>query len=92
MTDPAGKIRQPATDGLGRLVQVLGDPNGLKYTTAYSYDMLDDLLAVSQSGQSRSFAYDALRRLTQAVNPESGSRAGQMGSSRTGSTRAAQND
>jgi RHS repeat-associated protein len=42
------------------------------YSTTYSYDALDDLTGVSQSGESRSFVYDSLRRLVQASNSENG--------------------
>jgi RHS repeat-associated protein len=69
----AGAItRQSTTDGLGRLVQVIEDPAGLDYQTNYSYDGLDELIGVNQSGLTRSFAYDSLKRLRQATNPESG--------------------
>jgi RHS repeat-associated protein len=33
---------------------------------------LDDLTAVTQGSQTRSFTYDSLKRLKQAINPESG--------------------
>jgi RHS repeat-associated protein len=42
------------------------------YQTIYGYDALGDLASVAQSAQSRSFTYDSLKRLTRAVNPESG--------------------
>ena len=48
------------------------DPNGLAYTTTYAFDPLDDLKSVTQGGQTRSFVYDALKRLTSATNPETG--------------------
>ncbi|MGA2597106.1 MAG: hypothetical protein ABSH09_08960 [Bryobacteraceae bacterium] len=42
------------------------------YQTTYTYDALDDLQTVSQSGLSpRTFTYDTLKRLVQAKNPES---------------------
>jgi RHS repeat-associated protein len=72
VTDPAGKQKETVTDGLGRLTNVIEDPSGLNYATAYSYDALDDLLSVNQSSESRGFAYDSLGRLSSAVNPESG--------------------
>jgi RHS repeat-associated protein len=79
-TDETGKSRQSCTDGLGRLVQVFEDPAGLNYETDYTYDTLDNLSTVTQKGgttnsalwRSRSFNYDMLSRLTQAINPESG--------------------
>jgi RHS repeat-associated protein len=47
------------------------------YRTSYGYDVLGNLRAVSQPagaqpGQTRTFAYDSLSRLTSATNPESG--------------------
>jgi RHS repeat-associated protein len=45
------------------------------YLTHYTFDALGNMLSVSQHGQSRSFSYDALSRLTQALNPEAGSTA-----------------
>ena len=48
------------------------------YRTTYSYDALDDLLTAKQrigtggTLQTRTFAYDGLKRLLQAINPESG--------------------
>jgi RHS repeat-associated protein len=43
------------------------------YKTTYQYDALDNLTQVSQGSQpARTFAYDSLRRLTSATNPESG--------------------
>jgi RHS repeat-associated protein len=75
VTDQANNVRQTVTDGLGRLVQVLEDPGTsphLNYTTAYTYDALGDLTGVGQSGQTRTFAYDSLKRLSSATNPESG--------------------
>jgi RHS repeat-associated protein len=71
-TDQAFKVRRSVTDGLGRLKQVIEDPNGLAYSTSYGYDALDDLTSVTQGVQSRTFVYDRLKRLTQAINPESG--------------------
>ena len=84
VTDPAGKARTSITDGLGRLSQIIEDPNGLGYFTSYGYDGLDNLVSVAQCGhvssctpattgaQLRTFAYDSLKRLTSAANPESG--------------------
>jgi len=45
--DPASKVRQQKRDPLGRLTQVIEDPNdlnpnGLNYSTTYSYDALDN--------------------------------------------------
>jgi RHS repeat-associated protein len=71
-TDPAGKVREEYRDGMGRLVQVTEDPSGLDYDTTYSYDVLDNLLTVSQGSQDRTFEYSSLGRLLSADNPETG--------------------
>ncbi|HEV2416458.1 MAG TPA: RHS repeat-associated core domain-containing protein [Terriglobia bacterium] len=71
-TDEATRARELCSDALGRLTQVHEDPSGLNYGTSYTYDGLNDLLTVSQSGQSRTYQYDSLARLIKAVTPESG--------------------
>jgi RHS repeat-associated protein len=76
--DQAGKDRQSRTDALGRLVEVIEDPDtngiaGLKYSTTYTYDALDNLLKVKQGSQAeRLFVYDSLSQLKSTDNPESG--------------------
>jgi RHS repeat-associated protein len=72
LTDEAGKVRRNRTDGLGRVTEVVEDPAGLNYTTSYAYNALDDLRAVFQGAQTRTFEYSSLKRLTSATNPESG--------------------
>jgi len=72
VTDQTGKRRSSETDGLGRLVKVTEDPNGLNYDTYYSYDVLGNVRQVTQGSQTRSFVYDSLSRLISATNPESG--------------------
>ena len=72
VTDQALKVRRSVTDGLGRLKQVIEDPNMLAHSTTYGYDALDDLTGVTQGAQTRTFLYDGLKRLKQAFNPESG--------------------
>jgi len=50
-----------------------GLPGTSNYATIYTYDPLNNLTAVSQGGsRPRSFAYDTLKRLLTATNPESG--------------------
>jgi RHS repeat-associated protein len=71
-TDQAGKSRKSVTDALGRMKEVYEDPSGANYLTSYSYDVLDNLLMVSQGVQTRSFVYDSLKRLSSVSNPESG--------------------
>ncbi|HKR02638.1 MAG TPA: hypothetical protein VJT09_18310, partial [Pyrinomonadaceae bacterium] len=70
VTDQKGKTRRSVTDALGRLRQVIEDPNNLAYQTNYSYDVLGNLVVVSQNTQSRYFLYDSLSRLIRAKNPE----------------------
>jgi RHS repeat-associated protein len=81
VTDQAGKTRSSVTDGLERLITVTEDPGSsphLNYLTSYDYDVLDDLTKTTQqvgasgSTQTRTFAYDGLKRLTDATNPENG--------------------
>ena len=77
--DEAGNQRRACSDALGRLTSVFEDPAGLNYETDYQYDILGNLLTVTQKGGSaqanwrvRNFVYDSLSRLTSAQNPESG--------------------
>jgi len=78
VTDQAGKKRRSIVDGLGRLIRVdEPDSNGSLGTvasptqpTSYVYDVLDDLAKVTQGAQTRYFAYDSLKRLIRARNPE----------------------
>ncbi len=63
---------------MGRLIRLQENSEN----TCYKYDVLDNLTEVRQNatvsggvctgGQTRTFAYDALSRLTSAANPESG--------------------
>ena len=70
ITDQAGKARKSATDALGRLLEVYEDPSGWNYQTSYVYDVLDNLVKVTQGTQQRFFMYDSLKRLIRARNPE----------------------
>jgi RHS repeat-associated protein len=78
--DQAGKLRRSITNALGQLKRV-DEPNGSNalgaltapnQDTTYAYDLLNNLTAVTQGAQTRTFTYDALSRLKTAVNPESG--------------------
>jgi RHS repeat-associated protein len=53
-------------------VQVWEAPNNASYNylTSYSYDVLGNLISVTQGVQTRSFVYDSLGRLSSASNPE----------------------
>ena len=63
VTDAAVKSRKSINDALGRVIQVIEDPNGLAYQTNYTYDVLSNLRKVEQGAQSRYFGYDSLSRL-----------------------------
>ncbi len=81
VTDQAGAERTSTYDGLGRLIRLQENSENSVHT-CYEYDVLDNLTKVHQNatvsggvctgGQTRTFAYDALSRLTSAANPESG--------------------
>jgi RHS repeat-associated protein len=70
VTDPAGKARKTVTDALGRVIEVYEDPNGLNYLTTYTYDVLDNLVKITQGSQQRFFMYDSVKRLIRARNTE----------------------
>ena len=87
IADMAGKSRRMYRDVLGRLVAVREDPASAKYDTYYQYDALDNLTGARQAGscssvnpiyspcaggQTRTFSYDSLKRLSAAINPEMG--------------------
>jgi YD repeat-containing protein len=48
-TDPAGKKRRTRVDGLGRMAQVVEDPDLAPYSTTYGYDVRDGLKSVTQT-------------------------------------------
>ena len=78
------KKAQSQYDGLGRLQSVCEitsatgtgvcgqNSAATGFLTSYTYDTLNDLKTVSQSGQGRTYGYDSLSRLTSEANPESG--------------------
>lgn len=72
VTDQTGRDWQSTTDALGRVTQVIEDPGtgGLGYSTAYLYDVMDNLRRVAQDTQRRYFMYDSLSRLILVKNPE----------------------
>jgi RHS repeat-associated protein len=93
VTDQTGKVRRSVTNGIGQLIRVdeptssgLGAVSSPNQKTDYTYDVLNNLLTVTQAGsgteqcgpnggscsQTRTFVYSSLSRLTSATNPESG--------------------
>jgi len=91
--DQAAKVRRSITNALGQLTRLdeptstgLGSVTAPTQPTVYTYDVLNNLLTVTQAGsgteqcgsssgnctQTRSFFYSSLSRLTSATNPESG--------------------
>ena len=80
VTDQAGKLRRSLVDAVGRLIRVdepdgannLGSTAAPVQPTSYAYDVFGNLTTVTQGSQTRTFTYDSLSRLRQAVNPESG--------------------
>lgn len=82
LTDEAGKQRKFCVDALGRTVNAFepDSTNAFNWETDNVFDSLNNLVSVTQKGGSvvstqwrtRTFAYDGLSRMTQAVAPESG--------------------
>jgi RHS repeat-associated protein len=85
IADATGKTRQLFRDVLGRPLAVREDPTSARYDTYYQHDLLDNMVSVRQAGtcgssdpvaspcaggQTRTFAYDSLKRLSSAMNPE----------------------
>ena len=79
VTDQAGKVRRSTTDGLGRLKIVDEDPNGLDYTTNYTYDVLAP--SPTSARMPRAGRLSTTRSAASpATNPESGTITTTMGS------------
>jgi RHS repeat-associated protein len=79
-TDEANKQRKTCMDGLGRITSTF-EPDGsgaLNWETDTAYDPLNDVTSIIQKGsdssqsRTRSYSYDGLSRMTQAVTPEAG--------------------
>lgn len=63
---------QHRSDAFGSLVDVYEDSAGANLHTSYTYDYLGNLKTTNQSGRTRQFDYDALSRLKQSRNLETG--------------------
>jgi YD repeat-containing protein len=70
VTDQAGKKRKGTSDALGRMIQVIEDPNGQNLITDYVFDTVGNLRRTIQGEQNRYFMYDSLGRLLRAKQPE----------------------
>ena len=72
VTDQAGRKRRSATDALGRVKEVYEAPDdpAFNHLTSYDYDVLDNLVKVTQGSQNRYFMYDSLKRLQRVRVPE----------------------
>ena len=71
VTDQAGKQRRSVSDSLGRVIE-LHEPNSSgalgtvslpNQETVYVYDVLNNLVKITQGSQNRYFKYDSLSRL-----------------------------
>ncbi|MGB5037232.1 MAG: RHS repeat-associated core domain-containing protein, partial [Blastocatellia bacterium] len=77
-TDQVGRKKQTTVDGFGRLASVVeqnpstGLLDATNYLTSYSYDVLDDVVQITQGAQTRNFTFDALGRMTARTTPEGG--------------------
>jgi RHS repeat-associated protein len=71
-TDEAGKKHEVWSDGLGRTIEAdEPDSSGnLTSATCYAYDLLGNLLQIIHGSQTRTYAYDALSRVTSVSTPE----------------------
>jgi RHS repeat-associated protein len=70
VTDPQSHLQETCSDALGRIISAHLDPSHLNFFTTYTYDTLNNLAGVSQNGQTRTYNYDWLSRLTSSYTPE----------------------
>lgn len=74
--DESARKRQVWTDGFGRIIEtdepdpVTGNLSSSSPSTCHKYDLLNNLTQLIQGSQTRTYAYDALSRLTSATTPE----------------------
>ena len=72
VTDQAGRKRKRVYDALGRLTNVFEDPDGSNFLTTYTYNALDSVTTITMGSQTRTFAYNSLKQMISASNPENG--------------------
>jgi RHS repeat-associated protein len=73
-TSESGKKRLTWYSGFDKIIEV-DEPNSLgalSVATCYKYDALNNLIAVAQQSENRSYAYDGISRVTSSSIPESG--------------------
>ncbi|HKZ02716.1 MAG TPA: hypothetical protein VJ180_10770, partial [Pyrinomonadaceae bacterium] len=70
VTDQSDKVRRQKVDALGRVIRLdeptttgLGSTGSPNQATTYQYDVLDNLVKITQGSQIRYFKYDSLSRL-----------------------------
>ena len=70
----AGQVAIGQRDDVAMVNRFLAHLKGRNFARAtrraYAYDVLNNLVTVTQGGQTRRFAYDSLSRLIYAANPE----------------------
>jgi YD repeat-containing protein len=72
--DESGNKRESWIDGFGRTIET-DEPDStgtLKVATCYVYNLNNNLTSVTNTTQSRSYAYDLVSRLTSSTTPEAG--------------------
>jgi YD repeat-containing protein len=78
ITNEAGSQRRQLADALGRVIRLdepdssgsLGSESSPNQSTSYQYDVLDNLVRVTQGSQNRYFKYDSLSRLIREFQVE----------------------
>ena len=72
-TDALGRSSDSNYDVLGRLARVLRDVNGIAAETSYGYDVLDNVVRVTDpKGLNTTYVYNGLGDLTQQNSPDTG--------------------
>jgi RHS repeat-associated protein len=72
-TDALGRSSDSNYDVLGRLARVLRDVSGVAAETTYGYDVLDNVVRVTDpKGLDTTYAYNGLGDLTQQSSPDTG--------------------
>ena len=74
MRDERGRRKRYTQDALGRLIKVeeLNWDATVYSTTDTSYNVRDQIISITQAGQTRSFGYDGHGRLQSRTTPEQG--------------------